>query len=131
MPEWYFIVYTLYLYPSISGHLELPFPPTISFLGIQPKTETLIQKVVHQPRETTQGGHEIHSYARPFIVLIAVNHKCSLGISFTEIEHQNSFLEVPVVVQWVKNLTSIHKDTGLIPGLAQCFKDLALPQAVV
>ena len=38
---------------------------------------------------------------------------------------------VPLVAQWVKNLTSIHEDTSLIPGLDQWVQDLALPQAAV
>ena len=37
---------------------------------------------------------------------------------------------VPSVAQGVKNLTSIHGDVGLIPGLAQWIKDLPLPQAM-
>ena len=36
-----------------------------------------------------------------------------------------------LVAQQVKNPTSIHEDSGLIPGLAQWVKGLVLPRAVV
>ena len=35
------------------------------------------------------------------------------------------------MAQWVKNLTGVHEDVGLIPGLTQRVKELALPQAAV
>ena len=37
------------------------------------------------------------------------------------------FQGVPIVAQRVKNLTSIHEDTGFIPGLTQWVKNLTLP----
>ena len=36
---------------------------------------------------------------------------------------------IPVVAQWVKNLTSIQEDESSFPGLADWVKDQALPQA--
>ena len=33
------------------------------------------------------------------------------------------------MAEWIKNLTSLHDEADMIPGLAQCVKDLALPEA--
>ena len=41
------------------------------------------------------------------------------------------FLGVPIVAQQAKNLIRIYEDVGLIPGLTQLVKDLALPRAAV
>ena len=40
---------------------------------------------------------------------------------------ENIYIGVPVVAQWLANLTRNHEVAGSIPGLAQWVKDLALP----
>ena len=40
---------------------------------------------------------------------------------------EQSDLGIPIVALQIKNLTSIHEDVDLIPGLAQWVKNPALP----
>ena len=54
--------------------------------------------------------------------------KCKFNSSgFARQKEKNVTFGVPVVAQWLTNLTRNHEAAGLIPGLAQWIKDLALP----
>ena len=53
---------------------------------------------------------------------------CNLVIRKKKKKERNG---VPIVAQWVKNLTSVHEDVGSTPGLPQWVKYLALLEAAV
>ena len=53
--------------------------------------------------------------------------KDNLPLPFLCVSSQSLKMGVPIVVQWLMNLTRNHEVAGLIPGLSQWVKDPALP----
>ena len=53
------------------------------------------------------------------------------NISITWVLNKNTNLGIPVVAQWLTNLTRNHEVVGSIPGLTQWVGDPVLPWAVV
>ena len=61
----------------------------------------------------------------------AISHTAFIRRKLDPRDSINRRSGVPLGAQQVKNPTSIHKDVGLSPGLAQWVKDPGLPQTVV
>ena len=58
-------------------------------------------------------------YSVPYLLLLFLN-------SLEKVKNCYNFLGVPIVAQWVNNLTSIQADVSLIPGLVQWVRDPVL-----
>ena len=60
------------------------------------------------------------------------NQNRVLAILITDkIDFKTKINGVPIIAKWLPNLTSIHKDVGLIPSLTQPVKEPALQFAVL
>ena len=66
-------------------------------------------------------------FPNPYFYISIKGEKWNWKVDLTSHLHQQYTLGVPVVAQWLTNLTGIHEDAGSIPGLAQWVKDRVLP----
>ena len=102
--------------------------------GLSEKTDT---KQI-QGDEYTVGGR-LANHMDPMLVIWVTSRWLSTGKALIFLKTRSvsatafssafkvQSLGVPIMAQWLINLTSIHEDVGLIPGLAQRVRDPVLP----
>ena len=100
--------------------------PSVDFLGVR------LHCLFEMDIKTLMSGTYITIRKANFQALIAtkekpVVHTGRLNNRIKARCHRKASRGVPVVAQWLTNPTRNHEVVGLIPGLAQWIKDLALP----
>ena len=93
-------------------------------------------KIVHDRMVELLGSEEseLALSSNPTVIMLVGLHGSGKTTTagklakYLKKQHKNVLLvEVPIVAQWLMNLSRIHGDAGLIPALAQWVKDLVLP----
>ena len=104
--------------------------PTLLCLWCRPTPTAPIQPLAWEPTYAMEATLEMAKKKKKITMKLKLI-LCLLQTLWIKKAYIKNIIGVPIMVQGVKNPTSIHEEVGLIPGLTHWVKDLALLQAAV